>query len=127
MPTSDANHRAERRRERARYGGSVSIFPPEIVAAVLHHMNDDHLDDNLLIARAFGESQATSSVMKSLDGSGGTWAYSGPTGEHELTVPWSTEISERAEIRREIVVLYDTACARLGITPRPHDEGSALH
>ena len=84
-------------------------------------MNNDHLDDNLLIARAFGESQATSSVMKSLDGSGGTWAYSGPAGEHELTVPWSTEISERAEIRREIVVLYDAACARLGITPRAHE------
>jgi len=99
----------------------VSSFPPEIVAAVLHHMNDDHLDDNLLIARAFAEPQATSSVMKSLDGSGGTWAYIGPAGEHELTVPWSAEISERAEIRREIVVLYDAACARLGITPRPHD------
>lgn len=99
----------------------MSTFPPEIVAAVLHHMNDDHLDDNLLIARAFGESQATSSVMKSLDGSGGIWLYSGPAGERELTVPWSTAISERAEIRREIVVLYDAACARLGITPRPHD------
>lgn len=84
-------------------------------------MNDDHLDDNLLIARAFGEPQAISSVMKSLDGSGGTWAYADPAGEHELTVPWSTEISERAEIRREIVLLYDAACARLGITPRPHD------
>jgi hypothetical protein len=36
-------------------------------------------------------------------------------------VPWSTEITERPEIRREIVVLYDAACAKLGIEPRPHE------
>ncbi|MCY7411646.1 MAG: DUF2470 domain-containing protein [Salinibacterium sp.] len=99
----------------------MSAFSPDVVAAVLHHMNDDHLDDNLLIVRAFGEPQASSSMMKSLDGSGGTWLYSSPDGERELTVPWSAEISERSEIRREIVVLYDAACARLGIAPRPHD------
>jgi hypothetical protein len=100
----------------------VSTFPPEIVAAVLHHMNDDHLDDNLLIARAFGDPQAISSVMTSLDHAGGTWVYADAGGSsRDLTVPWSVEISERAEIRREIVVLYDAACARLGIAVRPHE------
>ncbi|MGO1919788.1 MAG: DUF2470 domain-containing protein, partial [Microbacterium sp.] len=29
------------------------IFDSDVVAAILHHMNDDHVDDNLLIARAF--------------------------------------------------------------------------
>ena len=83
-------------------------------------MNDDHNDDNLLIARAFANVDATSSIMTSLDEKGGTWAYTADGEDHSVTVPWSTEISERAEIRREIVVLYDDACDKLGIEPRPH-------
>jgi len=83
-------------------------------------MNDDHNDDNLLIARAFASVDATSSIMTSLDEKGGTWAYTADGEDHSVTVPWSTEISERAEIRREIVVLYDDACEKLGLEPRPH-------
>ncbi len=98
----------------------MPTFPAETIAAVLHHMNDDHNDDSLLIARAFGHPDATASTMTSLDENGGTWQVTTASGEVELTVPWSTTIAERPEIRREIVVLYDTACARLGITPRPH-------
>lgn len=98
----------------------MPTFPPETIEAVLAHMNSDHNDDNLLIARAFGDPDATSATMTTLDESGGTWNYTAPAGDAELTVPWSTTISERPEIRREIVVLYDAACAKLGITPRPH-------
>ena len=54
--------------------------------------------------------------MTTLDEHGGTWEHDGV----ELTLPWSTTISERAEIRREIVALYEAACARLRIEPRPH-------
>jgi hypothetical protein len=83
-------------------------------------MNSDHNDDNLLIARAFGDPDATSATMTTLDESGGTWSYAKGGAQTELTVPWSTTIAERPEIRREIVVLYDAACAKLGITPRAH-------
>ncbi|MBX3100421.1 MAG: DUF2470 domain-containing protein [Salinibacterium sp.] len=83
-------------------------------------MNSDHNDDNLLIARAFGDVDATSATMTTLDESGGTWVYHSVGGESELTVPWSTTIAERPEIRREIVALYDAACVKLGITPRVH-------
>jgi len=83
-------------------------------------MNSDHNDDNLLIARAFSGPDASAATMTTLDEHGGTWLVSGPSGETELTVPWSTTIAERPEIRREIVVLYDAACEKLGITPRPH-------
>ena len=98
----------------------MPTFSPEIIAAVLHHMNDDHNDDSLLIARAFGAPGATAATMTSLDESGGTWSVTEGDGQRDLTVPWSTTISERAEIRREVVVLYDAACQRLGLTPRPH-------
>ena len=82
-------------------------------------MNGDHNDDNLLIARAFGNPDATAATMTTLDHRGGTWVYTAD-GDHELTVPWSTEISERPEIRREVVRLYDLACEKLGLEPRPH-------
>ncbi len=99
----------------------MSDFSTEIVDAVLHHMNDDHNDDNLLIAQAFGSTEAWAATMVGLDGRGGTWSYLIGDDEREVTVPWSAEISERAEIRREIVVLYDKACAILGVPARPHE------
>lgn len=101
----------------------MTSFSPEIVAAVLHHMNDDHADDSLLIARAFGDRAASESRMVDLDGDGGDWMYrTAPDGpEVPLRVAWSAPIAERPEIRREIVVLYDRACAELGIEPRAHD------
>jgi hypothetical protein len=98
----------------------VPTFADDVVTAVLVHMNDDHNDDSLLIARAFGSPDATSATMTTLDHLGGTWAYDVGGEQRELTVPWSTRISERPEIRREIVRLYELACQRLGVQPRPH-------
>ena len=98
----------------------MPVFEESVVSAVLHHMNDDHPEDSLLIARAFGHTDATASVMTALDTEGGTWLYTLEGSEIELTLQWTAPISERPEIRREIVVLYDEACAKLGIEPRPH-------
>ncbi|MGV8851930.1 MAG: DUF2470 domain-containing protein [Rhodoglobus sp.] len=99
----------------------MTTFSAEIVSAVLAHMNSDHNDDNLLIVRAFAEPAAISAAMVSLDDTEGTWQYSDGHGvEHHVTLPWSTAITERAEIRHEIVRLYDRACENLGIEARPH-------
>ncbi|MEO8094265.1 MAG: DUF2470 domain-containing protein [Pseudolysinimonas sp.] len=99
---------------------SESPFPATTVDAVLAHMNSDHNDDNLLIVRAFGAPDATAAAMTTLDHRGGTWTYALAGMEHELTLPWRTEISERPEIRQEIVALYDAACTALGVAARPH-------
>jgi hypothetical protein len=99
---------------------SPDVFPASTVDAVLAHMNSDHNDDNLLIVRAFGSRDAASATMTTLDHRGATWAYVTGGADHELTLPWRAEISERAEIRQEIVALYDAACAELGLEPRPH-------
>ncbi|MGP3533687.1 DUF2470 domain-containing protein [Microbacterium sp. RD1] len=92
-------------------------------AGVLGHMNADHRDDNLLIARAFGAATAQSATMTGFDGDGGEWAVIDAAGrESALRVPWpGGAITERREVRREIVALYDEACRRLGVPPRPHD------
>lgn len=99
------------------------IFDDAVASAVLHHMNDDHADDNLLIARAFSDDVAgiTDAVMTGFDGEGGVWQITRDGASTELRVAWpGGPITERAEVRREIVALYDVACARLGVEPRPH-------
>lgn len=100
-------------------------FDADVIAAVLRHMNGDHTDDNLLIARAFAEPSDETidgSVMTGFDGEAGVWEISRGGTTSELRVPWpGGPITERPQVRREVVALYDAACARLGVEPRPHD------
>lgn len=92
---------------------------PDVVDAVLAHMNDDHRDDNIVIVRAFAGRDADAAHMSGLDARGGIWRYTFEGEEHELHLPWSSgETIERPDIRREIVVLYDAACVQLGVEPR---------
>lgn len=98
-------------------------FDESVRGAVLSHMNDDHRDDNLLIARAFGpHDDVVSATMQGFDGDGGQWSAQTPDGAViAFRVAWlGGPITERPEVRREIVALYDEACARLGVEPRPH-------
>lgn len=99
-------------------------FDADVITAVLRHMNGDHTDDNLLIARAFAEpsdSEITDAVMTGFDGDGGVWEVTRDGAVAELRVPWpGGPISDRPAVRREVVALYDAACARLGVEPRPH-------
>ena len=61
-------------------------------------------------------------TMTSLDESSGVWSTTVEGVEHTVRVPWPNgPISERPEIRREVVALYDAACAKLGVAPRPHE------
>lgn len=104
------------------------LFDDAAIAGVLGHMNGDHVDDNLLIARAFAadagvaEDSIVASRMEGFDGDGGRWAVTLADGSTEIVaVPWpGGPISERPEVRREVVALYDEACRRLGVEPRPH-------
>ncbi|RLQ84346.1 DUF2470 domain-containing protein [Mycetocola zhadangensis] len=99
---------------------TVHTFDDTIVAAVLRHMNTDHSDDNLLIAKAFVDRDAEAATMIGLDGGGGTWRVTVDGDERDAVVPWKTTVTERAEIRREVVVLYEAACDRLGVPARGH-------
>jgi hypothetical protein len=99
----------------------ASPFSPEIVDAVLRHMNTDHLADNLLIVRAFADPAAESAVMTGLDGNSGVWAVTSADGmKAEVRIDWASPVTERSGIRREVVVLYDAACEKLGIEPGVH-------
>ncbi|MBO0980240.1 DUF2470 domain-containing protein [Microbacterium sp. SD291] len=111
-------------------------FDADVVAAVLRHMNGDHADDNLLIARAFAEPDAegdaegdvegggdgiSDAVMTGFDGDGGVWRITRGGTASDLFVPWpGGPISDRPSVRHEVVAIHDLACARLGVEPRPH-------
>ncbi|WP_243075870.1 DUF2470 domain-containing protein [Microbacterium sp. SS28] len=98
-------------------------FDDGVVAAVLGHMNGDHTGDNLLIARAFSsEDGLVSATMTGFDGDGGDWEAQRADGERiAVRAPWpGGTIADRPAVRREVVALYDEACRRLGVEPRPH-------
>lgn len=110
---------------RATYSNGVThIFESDVVNAILRHMNGDHSDDNLLIARAFASASdltITDAVMTDLDGEGGVWQITRAGVAEELRVPWpGGPIDERPAVRREVVALYDAACEKLGVEARPH-------
>lgn len=100
------------------------VFDEAALRGVLGHMNNDHTDDNVLIARAFSPiADVIQAEMQGFDGDGGQWRVTTAAGVDDvITVSWpGGPITERHEVRREIVALYDLACHRLGVTPRPHD------
>ena len=60
---------------------NVKTFDANVIDAVTAHMNGDHADDNLLIARAFGRPEATASEMI---------AKPGTSAENEFDTPGGT-------------------------------------
>ena len=97
-------------------------FPPEVVAAVTRHMNDDHADDALLICRALGgQPAATQARTTGLDADGIEFAVTVGATETPVRIPFAHRLTERAQIRREVVRMYRDACHQLGVAPRPAD------
>lgn len=96
----------------------MTTFSTEVVDAVLHHMNDDHTGDSLTIVRAFAEPDATSAVMTGFDGHTSVWDATVGGESRTVTIPWPAPVVERADIRREVVNLYDQAVTQLGLPPR---------
>lgn len=98
----------------------MSIFSKEVTERVLAHMNDDHGADNLLIVRAHGAPEATAATMLGFDENGSDWWVAAEGGEKQLRIDWpGAPISERPQIREQVVVLFNQAKERLGIADEP--------
>lgn len=96
-------------------------FEEAIVAAVTGHMNGDHPEDTLLICRHLGgHPSATDARMVGFDGEGGDYVVTVDGRDVGVRIPWSVPVVERADVRREVVVLYERACEAAGVEPRPH-------
>ena len=90
----------------------------EIVEAVTEHMNGDHLDDSLLIVRQLGGvADAVAARTSGFDLLGMTFTATLADGtERHVTVPFSGPLGGRADIRAEVVAMYEAA----GGPPRHH-------
>jgi hypothetical protein len=100
-----------------------SPFSPEVQQAVARHMNTDHPEDNLLIARSLGGlPDATAATMVGFDPDGANFEADVDGVATPFTVTWAVPITERATIRVEVVRMYHEACAALGVTPRGAEE-----
>lgn len=86
------------------------LFGPEVVDAVVRHMNDDHAADCLVIVRAMGGPRhATAARMSGLDAQGATFDADVDGATVAVRIPWSTGVTDRASIRAEVVRMYHDA------------------
>ncbi len=96
-----------------------AVFSDDVVTAVMRHMNVDHSEDSTLICRSLGgQPDATAAHMTGIDEHGIDFGATVGGGEVALRLPWSQTLSERAQVRVEVVRMYQEACAALGIEPR---------
>ena len=101
-----------------------SPFSEGVIAAITRHMNVDHADDSLLICRSLGgQPEATSATMTGMDPGGIDFAVMVAGHAVPARVPWSRPITERGQVRAEVVRMYHEACDALGIEARSHEEG----
>lgn len=88
-------------------------FTPDVVDAVRRHMNDDHVEDTLLIARRIaGVGHARRARVVDLDPAGMTLEIdTGADRPITSRVPWPHTPEDRADIRHQIVELHSRASA----------------
>jgi hypothetical protein len=86
-------------------------FAPEVVAAVVAHMVDDHAEDTLRIARAQGGApDARAARLLALDADGlAIEAQLADGSVAQVRVPWGTVPADRTGIRLELVRMVEEA------------------
>jgi putative heme iron utilization protein len=98
---------------------ALGPFTPEVVAAIMRHMNVDHAADSVLICRTLGaQASAESAEMTGMDAAGIEFRAMVAGRAVTVRLPWSQQLTERAQVRAEVVRMYQQACAVLGIEPR---------
>jgi putative heme iron utilization protein len=96
----------------------IDPFPPDVVAQIARHMNDDHADDNVLIVRGLGGAQtATAARMSGMDADGMDFEAVVDGIAVPVRVPFAERLTERRQVRAEAVRMYRDACAALGVEP----------
>lgn len=102
---------------------SAHAFAEDVVQAICRHMNSDHGADSLLIVRALGAlPDADCARMTGMDGEGADFEVGLASGSRAVRVPWRAQLTERAQVRPEIVWMYQESCRILDVEPRPPAE-----
>ncbi|HEY6533010.1 MAG TPA: DUF2470 domain-containing protein [Acidimicrobiales bacterium] len=94
---------------------SAPTFPPDVVEAICRHMNGDHADDCRTMVVGLTGIPATGATMTGLDGDQAYLIADTPDGPVDVALPWSQQLTDRAQVRVEVVRLHEEACRALGI------------
>lgn len=94
----------------------MNPFQDTVIAAITKHMNEDHHADTLVICQGVGgHTSATAARMDTFDGTGAEFTTTVNGVETPLRIAWSRALSERAEVRPEIVRIYHESRGILGL------------
>lgn len=89
-------------------------FTEDVVRQIMRHMNDDHAADCLTICRALGgRPGATAARMTGLDAAGIEFGVTDGGVEHAVRIPFSERLTERPQVRHEVVRMTEEARAAL--------------
>jgi putative heme iron utilization protein len=94
---------------------AAPTFPPDVVEAICRHMNGDHAEDCRTMVVGLTGIQATSATMTGLDGDQAFLRADTADGPVDVALPWSRRLTDRAQVRVEVVQLHEQACRALGI------------
>lgn len=101
-------------------------FAPDVIAAITRHMNEDHPDDTLVICRGVGgRPRATAARMDGLDGDGGDFTVTVDGAEEPIRIAWAQPLTERPQVRPEIVRLFHASRELLDTSGSP-ESGTRL-
>jgi putative heme iron utilization protein len=90
-------------------------FGDDVVEQIKRHMNEDHAADCLTICRALGgRPGATAARMTGLDAAGIEFAVTDGGAEHPVRIPFGERLTERPQVRREVVRMTHEAREALG-------------
>jgi uncharacterized protein len=97
-------------------------FSDEVVRQIARHMNEDHPRDCLTICRALGgRPGADAARMTGLDADGIDFTATVDGTDVPVRIPFSARLTERAQVRTEVVRMATEARQTLGMAaPEGH-------
>ncbi|MFY1674588.1 DUF2470 domain-containing protein [Plantactinospora sp. WMMB334] len=98
----------------------MTPFTPDVVAAIVRHMNGDHAADCRVICQGLGGlPEATSATMSGMDAQGMDFVATLDGLPVPVRIPFASTLTERRQVRAEAARMYRESCAKLGLAPRP--------
>jgi Protein of unknown function (DUF2470) len=90
-------------------------FSPDVLEAICSYMNNDPTESNLTIIQGHTNDRSfTRADLICFDEKGADFKAYSPSEEKEIRLPWQREISERPEVREQLMALLNKAMDNFG-------------
>lgn len=84
-----------------------SFLTPDVVRAVVDHMNGDHAEDNVVICRGLGgRREVESATMTGLDEDAIEFLAQTPSGPITVRIPFGEPLRDRPQVREAVARLF---------------------